>query len=219
MFWLSLLMSHGNIINIHSEQKNGFYCIQKHWMSHLIPFLSITLSTHSPPPFTPSKQRACSGMYNNVSWENKQILAARETQHKCFEWWNGEKTFSMCSRGVPATLSLTYQDLQQCLTMWRSVCAMAHPRKPQGLLFHWHCGTLPSDSSVNFPTETLKEGKKQKPAATVTTQTNKPQHPKVLKLFFPQIILCFKGTLEDCCYIYIFICPVHEILLSIAFVQ
>lgn len=108
MFWVSLFMNHGNIINIHSEQKNSFYCIHNHWMSHLIPFLPITLSTHSPGPFTPSKQRACSGKYNNVSWENKQFLAAREIQHQCFEWWHGDRTFSMCFRGVPATVSLTY---------------------------------------------------------------------------------------------------------------
>lgn len=40
MFWVSLFMNRGNIINIHSEQKNSFYCIHIHWMSHSIPYVA-----------------------------------------------------------------------------------------------------------------------------------------------------------------------------------
>lgn len=76
--------------------------------SHMLP---ITLNTHSPGPFAPGKERAQrprSGKYNNVSWERKQVLAARETQHKYIEWWNGDRTFSTSLTGVPVKLTLTY---------------------------------------------------------------------------------------------------------------
>lgn len=76
--------------------------------SHMLP---ITLNTHSPGPFAPGKERAQrprSGKYNNVSWERKQVLAARETQHKYIEWWNGDRTFSTSLRGVPVKMTLTY---------------------------------------------------------------------------------------------------------------
>lgn len=71
----------------------------------------------------PVNKWACSGKYNNVPWENKQFLAARETKCKCFQWWNGDifNVFQRCScKTVTGLLrfAAVFNHVEKCL--WHS---------------------------------------------------------------------------------------------------